>query len=82
MDEFSDARGDFPAGGRFEQHRYFWPSLQEVGIGMRRVEQERHAMMEEGLTDFQAILIAQSDITGPALLDRNTPNPLEHEWQR
>ena len=62
VDEFSDACGDLPAGGRFEQHRYLWPSLQEVGIGMRRVEQERHAMMEEGLTDFQAILIAQSDI--------------------
>ena len=29
---------------------------------MRRVEQKRDAMMEEGLTDFQAILIAQSDI--------------------
>src|SRR5687767_13737260 len=29
---------------------------------MRRVEQERHATLEEGVTAFQAILIAQSDI--------------------
>jgi len=52
VDEFSDVCGDLPAGGRFEQHRYFGPRLQEAGIGMRRVEQERHAMTEERLTDY------------------------------
>ena len=62
MDESRDARGDLPAGGRFEQHRYFWPRLQEVGIGISRVKQKRHPAVEERLTDFQAILVAQPDI--------------------
>jgi hypothetical protein len=52
VDEFSDACGDLPTGGRFEQHRYFWPSLPEVGTGISRVKQESHAMMEERLTDY------------------------------
>ena len=32
--------------------RYFGPRLQEVGIGISRVKQKRHAMMEERLTDY------------------------------
>jgi hypothetical protein len=51
-DEFPDARGDLPAGGRFEQHRYFWPSLQEVGIDISREKQKRHPAVEERLTDY------------------------------